>query len=62
MSNIEQPNTIRNVICATRDSPISALSPARYIFAAASVMLGAISTFVWAVFLGWCVVDAVHYF
>jgi hypothetical protein len=62
MSDIEQPNIAQDKVYATGVMPVSVLNRARFIFAAAAVILGAISTLVWAVFLGWCVVDVVHHF
>ncbi len=62
MSDIERRNTAQDGLYATGILPASVLSRPRFIFAAASVAVGAISTLIWAVFLGWCLVDAVHHF
>jgi hypothetical protein len=62
MSDIEQPNAAQDGLYATGVLPVSGLSRSRFIFAVASVTVGAIGTLIWALLLGWCVVDAVHHF
>lgn len=59
MNNVGLPNGPQVGAKATAGLPISALSRPRYIFAASVVIFGIIGTFVWTIFLCWCLVDLI---
>jgi hypothetical protein len=60
MSDIEQRDSAQERVGATRALPVSVLGRSRYICAAGFVTLGLIGSFIWMIFLGWCVFDGVH--
>ena len=62
MNNVGLPNGPQVGAKATAGLPISALSRPRYIFAASVVIFGIIGTFVWTIFLCWCLVDLIQLF